>query len=114
MTCIIRNLEAEGVALRECTGKELVKLSAPEERDLILHIAALTDEIILSAKSYDPAKITHYVEELATKFHKFYSACRVKGEDEELMQARLTLCKACAIAIKNVLSLMKIDAPEKM
>ncbi len=111
---IIRNLEAEGITLKTCGEKELTKLTAPEERELILFISALTDEIIASAKAYDPAKITHYVQELATKFHKFYSACRVKGEDEELMQARLTLCKACAIVIKNVLSLMKIDAPEKM
>jgi len=111
---IIRNLEAEGITLKACGEKELTKLTAPEERELILFIAALTDEIIASAKAYDPAKITHYVQELATKFHKFYSACRVKGEDEELMQARLTLCKACATVIKNVLSLMKINAPEKM
>ena len=111
---IMRNLKAEGIEKRTCTTEELSKLSAPEERELILHIAALTDEIILSAKAYDPAKITHYVEELATKFHKFYAACRVKVEDEGLMQARLTLCNATATVIKNVLTLMKIDAPEKM
>ena len=111
---IIRNLKAEGIEKRACTVDELQKLTAPEERELIVHIAALTDEIILSAKAYDPAKITHYVEELATKFHKFYSACRVKVEDEALMQARLTLCNATATVIKNVLTLMKIDAPEKM
>ncbi len=111
---IIRNLEAEGISKRECTTEDLVKLNLNEERELIIHLAALTDEIIASAKAYDPAKITHYVQELATKFHKFYSACRVKGEDEALMQARLTLCSATATVIKNVLTLMKIDAPEKM
>ena len=111
---ILRNLEAEGIAKRQVTADELKLLKLPEEKELILHIAALTDEIIVSAKAYDPAKITHYVEELATKFHKFYSACRVKGEDEALMQARLTLCAATGIVIKNVLTLMKIDAPEKM
>ena len=111
---IIRNLEAEGVKMKNCTAEELSLLKAPEERELILHIAALTDEIIASAKAYDPAKITHYVEELATKFHKFYSACRVKGEDESLMQARLNLCFAASTVIKNMLNLMKIDAPEKM
>ena len=111
---IIRNLEAEGIAKRECTTEDLLKLSSAEERELIIHLGALTDEIIASAKAYDPAKITHYVQELATKFHKFYSACRVKGEDESLMQARLTLCSATATVIKNVLTLMKIDAPEKM
>ena len=111
---IIRNLESEGITLRDCTREELVKLTASEEKELIIHIAGLTNEIIASAKAYDPAKITHYVEDLATKFHKFYSACRVKGEDEDLMMARLNLCKATAVVIKNVLDLLKIDAPEKM
>ena len=111
---IIRNLEAEGVTLRKCNAEELNKLTAPEEKELILHIAGLTGEIIASAKAYDPAKITHYVEELATKFHKFYSACRVKGEDESLMMSRLNLCSATATVIKNVLDLLKIGAPEKM
>ena len=111
---IIRNLETEGIKPANCTKEQLLLLNSPDEKELILHIAALTDEIIASAKSYDPTKMTHYVEELATKFHKFYSSCRVKGEDEDLMQARISLCTATATAIKNVLTLMKIDAPEKM
>lgn len=111
---IIRNLAAEGIERRACTAKELEALTAPEERELIQHISALTDEIVTAAKTYDPARITHYVTELATEFHKFYAACRVKGIDEPLMQARLTLCSATATVIKNVLTLMKITAPEKM
>ena len=111
---IIRNLELEGVKMTTPSKEQLGLLTAPEEKELILHIAALTDEIIASAKAYDPAKITHYVQELATKFHKFYAACRVKGIDNDLMMARLSLCLATATVIKNVLTLMKIDAPEKM
>ncbi len=111
---IIRNLEAEGIKRRKCSQDELSLLNTPEERELTLHIAALTDEIVMSAKTYDPARITHYVTELATKFHKFYSVCRVKGNDESLTQARLTLCSDTATVIKNVLTLMKITAPEKM
>lgn len=111
---IIRNLEAEGIKRRKCSQDELTLLNTPEERELTLHIAALTDEIIMSAKTYDPARITHYVTELATKFHKFYSVCRVKGNDDSLTQARLTLCSDTATVIKNVLTLMKITAPEKM
>lgn len=111
---ILRNLAGEGITRRDCTADELSMLSAPEERELIIHISALTDEIILSAKSYDPARITHYVNELATKFHKFYAACRVKGDDEARTQARLNLCYATGIVIKNVLDMLKITAPEKM
>lgn len=114
ISSILRNLEAEGIKNNPAVLEELELLTAPEERELILHIAALTDEIIASAKAYDPAKITHYVQELATKFHKFYAACRVKGDDDKLTQARLSLCHATGVVIKNVLNLMKIDAPEKM
>ena len=111
---IIRNLAEEGINKREVSAEELKLLKLPEERELILHLASLTDEIIQSAKTYDPARLTHYVNELATKFHKFYGACRVKCEDEALCQARLNLVNAVAIVIKNVLTMMKITAPEKM
>jgi arginyl-tRNA synthetase len=114
ISSIMRNLAAEGVKLRFCTNEELALLTAPEERELILHIAGFTDEIVASAKAYDPAKMTHYVVELATKFHKFYNACRVKGEEEALLQARLNLCQATVTVIKNVLTMLKITAPETM
>lgn len=114
ISSIIRNLASEGITLRNCSAEELALLTASEERELILHIAGFTDEIITSAKTYDPAKMTHYVIELATKFHKFYNACRVKGEREELLQARLSLCMATVTVIKNVLSILKISAPESM
>ncbi|MBQ2175268.1 MAG: arginine--tRNA ligase, partial [Alphaproteobacteria bacterium] len=111
---IIRNLESEGIKIRVPELDELSYLKEPEEKALISHLAGLTDEIINAAKTYDPAKITHYVLELATKFHKFYSVCRVKGENESLMQARLMLCLDTAIVIYNILSMLKITAPKKM
>lgn len=108
---ILRNAESEN---KDFNKENLCKLKEAPERELILYLSALTDEIISAAKTYDPARITHYVTELATRFHKFYSACRVISEDEEMTGARLALCKATAIAIKNVLSMLKITAPEKM
>lgn len=111
---ILRGLKEEGIEPKECTEKELNLLVADEELDLIAHIAGYTDEIISAAKDYDPARITRYVVTLATLFHKFYNSCRVKGVDEDLMQARLYLCTATATVIKNVLTLLKISVPEKM
>ncbi|MBQ6816019.1 MAG: arginine--tRNA ligase, partial [Clostridia bacterium] len=111
---IMRNLQADGVAFKEPTNAELELLTTPEERELILHLSALTEEVVAAAKVYDPAKMTHYVTELATKFHKFYNACRVRGIEEPLMMARIKLCNCTGIVIKNVLNLMKIEAPESM
>lgn len=111
---IARNLQAEGVTIRDCTKTELQMLNTNEERELILCLADFTNEVINAAKAYDPAKITHYVSEVATKFHKFYSVCRVKGIEESLMQARLKLCSATATVIKTALGILKVDAPETM
>ena len=111
---ILRALEADGITPRDCTAEELAQLTAPEEVDLIRHIAEYTDEIVAAAKDYDPVRITRYVIELATKFHKFYNACRVKGEAEGLMQARLTLCRATAVVLRNVLTMFNITVPTSM
>ncbi|MBQ8767812.1 MAG: arginine--tRNA ligase [Clostridia bacterium] len=111
---ILRKVEADGVAVRDCTKEELKLLTAPEEIELIRHLASLTDEIVNSAKNYDPAKITRYCIDLATLFHKFYNACRVAVEDEALMQARLYLCTCVMNVITNILTTFSISTPESM
>ena len=111
---ILKNLAAEGISPRPVTAAELDLLTTSEEKELIRKLATLPEEIIGAAKNYDPARLTHYVIDTATLFHKFYNACRVKGEEEPLMQARLALCMATRIVIENVLGLLKITAPESM
>lgn len=112
---IIKKAQEQGIELKTPSDDELALLNSKEEKDLIRHLSLLTDEIVSSAKSYDPAKITHYVIELATLFHKFYNAQRVMLDDNEgLMQARLFLCKAVKDTIYNILTMLKITAPEVM
>ncbi len=111
---IVRALEKDGITPRACTADELMQLTAPEERELIRHLAAYPLEIVGAAREYDPARITRYVITLANLFHKFYNACRVKGKDEGLMQARLNLCLAVRTVIRNVLTMFKISAPDQM
>ncbi len=111
---IFRKLAEEGITPRDCTREELLLLEASEERELIRHLSSLTEEIILAAKNYDPARITRYTMELASLFHKFYNACRVKCDDERLMQARLYLCACVRDTIKNILTMLRISVPEVM
>ena len=111
---ILRNLESEGIAARSCTEDELCLLGAPEEVELIHLLSSFDSEIIAAARDYDPTKITKYVTNVATYFHKFYNACRVKCDDEKLMQARLSLCIATKTVIKNVLDMFSITCPERM
>lgn len=111
---IIKKAAEEGVEVVTPSAEALNRLNSDEERDLISHLAGLTDEIIGAAKNYDPAKITHYVIDLATLFHKFYNAHRVVSEDKKLTEARLFLCTAVKNTIKNILVMLKVDVPEAM
>lgn len=111
---ILKKMKSEGIEPRDCTQSELSVLTAPEERELIRHLAGLTDEFVTSAKYYDPARITRYVITLATLFHKFYNACHVGVSDETLRDARLYLCCRARDVIVNILSMFKINTPEVM
>lgn len=111
---ILRNLQADGIEPRTCTNEELALLTAPEEIELIRYLSGYTAEIASAAKNMDPAKITKYVSNLSTLFHKFYNNCRVKGEEPALTAARLALCVATKTVIENALSLFKVSAPEQM
>ncbi len=111
---ILKKLESEGVTVRKPEKAELELLTSEEEKDLISHLAALTGVIVNAANTYDPAKITHYATDLATKFHRFYNAQRVMVDNESLMQARIFLCICVRNTMKNVLSMLKIDAPKSM
>ncbi|MGI5894461.1 MAG: arginine--tRNA ligase [Candidatus Merdivicinus sp.] len=111
---ILKKLDTEGITARDVTLEELCQLNTPEEIALIRHIARFPAEIIEAAKAYDPAKMTRYALDLATLFHKFYTACKVFGEAESLMQARLALCLAARTTLRNVLTILKIETPETM
>ena len=111
---ILKNLKADGIEPRECTTQELSLLTAPEELELIRYLSGFTGEVAAAAKLKDPAKITRYVMNLSTLFHKFYNTCRVKGSDEALQAARLYLCTATRTVLENGLALFKVTAPESM
>ena len=114
LTIFLKNLSAQGVEYRPVAEEGLDCLREPAERDIIRHLATLEAEIVAAAKQYDPSRITRYAVELATLFHKYYNACRVHVEDESLMYARLFLCVQVRQVLRNVLDLLKIDAPEVM
>lgn len=93
---------------------EPVRFTEDAELALIRKIAALPELINEAAEEYSPFKLTKYVYELAQIFHKFYDSCPVKDAETEVKRSRLALCGAVKTVINNVLTLLKIDAPEKM
>ncbi len=111
---ILKNLENDKIAIGEFDENSAKLLTSSEEKELIKHLAGLPDCVLESARDYDPSKITRYVVEAATLYHKFYSSCRVKCDDESLMKGRISLCLAVKQVIKNILDMLKITCPEHM
>lgn len=111
---ILRHLKEDGIELPSAGEADLTRLTEPEERDLIKQLASLPDELITTARTMDPSRVVRYCVDTATLFHKFYNACRVRCDDEELMKARLVLCNATRTVLRNVLEMLKIEAPDRM
>ena len=111
---ILKKLAEEGIEFAGLDNCDTSLLTEPAERELIRHIGNFPAEIINAAKNYDPARITRYVVELATLYHKFYNACRVKDAESGLCQARMALCLATKNLLCSVLQIFKIRVPESM
>lgn len=111
---ILRGLREEGVSVRSYDKINPSVLTAEEELDLLRKLCDFPEEIRMAAEALEPARITRYVVDLATVFHSFYTACHVRVEDEELMNARLKLADSVRIVIHGILNMLKITAPEKM
>ncbi len=93
---------------------DLSYLKEPEELDLIKHLEQFGVTIQRAAQGYEPQKLVGYLHDLATTFHKFYTACRVIGDDEKVSAARAALVKAAQIVLAEGLRLLGVSAPEQM
>ena len=77
-------------------------------------LSQFCEELRLAARDYDPSHLNRYLVELAGCFHRFYGACRIKGEEPQIMAARLKLADATRSVLCNGLKLLGVNAPEKM
>ncbi len=89
-------------------------MGTPEELALVKALAQFPEEIHLAARDYDPSRINRYLVALAGDFHRFYNACRIKGEEQGVLSARLKLADTVRAVLANGLGLLGVSAPEKM
>ena len=109
---LLSALAAEGHSVPASADAAL--LSTTEEKELIKQLAALPEEIRLAARDYDPSRVNRYVTELAARFHRFYTVCRLKGAESDVQAARLLLADCTRRVIAVALGIIGVSAPEKM
>ena len=111
---LLRALESEGMRVPAMADVDMALLGQETELALIKQLSAFCEEIKLAARDYDPSHINRYLQELAGCFHRFYNACRIKGEEPALAAARLKLADCTRVVLRNGLRLIGVEAPEKM
>ena len=111
---LLKALAAEGYQVKDAADVDFTVLGAAEEKALIKQLAQYPVVVQLAARDYDPSFINRYLTELAAAFHKFYNACRIKGEAENVLLARLKLADTARAVLKNGMTLIGCSAPEKM
>ena len=111
---LIRNLTGEGHAVPAAADVDAALLSGETETALIKQLSLFCEELRLAARDYDPSHINRYLVELAGCFHRFYTVCRIKGEEDAVLKARLKLADETRSVLKNGLALLGVEAPEKM
>ena len=90
-------------------------LTSPLERDIILMLARFPEVFIDAAENLQPNEIADFANALADKFNKFYAALPViKADPKGLSDARLLLVNGTRTVLRNALSLLGIEAPERM
>jgi arginyl-tRNA synthetase len=111
---ILRKAATEGVTLRPIADANLGLLSSEPELDLLRGLEAVPEQISRAAELRAPSRLTHAAQDLAARFHRFYTDCRVVSDDDELTQARLWLSVGAKQVLANLLGLLGVSAPESM
>ena len=109
---LLNTLAADGLQAAQSVDAAL--LTAEQERDLIKALASFPGEIRMAAEDLDPSRINRYATELASRFHKFYNACRIRGEEQNVAEARLALAERTRTVLENALGVLGVTAPESM
>ena len=111
---VLRNLAADGHKVPAAADIDASLLTTEQEREVIKQLAGLPDEVLHAAQSLDPSRINRYAMELAARFHRFYNACRIKGAEPGVLEARLLLADCVRGAIAVCLDILGVKAPEQM
>ena len=111
---LIARLAEEGEKVPQAGDVDAALMGTAEELALMKALAQFPEEIHLAARDFDPSRINRYLVALAGDFHRFYNACRIKGEEQGVLAARLKLADTVRAVLANGLGLLGVSAPEKM
>ena len=102
--------------LNKCGEPQEYKLPTINEDEyaVLNELGRFKDIVKSSAEKYEPSYVTRYALDLASTFNKFYFTCKIQGEEENVRNFRLAICKSVKIVLTNALELLGIETVEEM
>tara|TARA_B100000212_G_scaffold271717_1_gene211122 strand:- start:1734 stop:2372 length:639 start_codon:yes stop_codon:yes gene_type:complete len=106
--------KAEDLNLNISNDRNLNLLCETMENDLMNSMINFDNIIKKSYEKLDPQIISNYLEDLASKFHKYYSKYKVICDNKDLSESRLFLINNLRIVLRNGLNVLGIEEKERM
>ena len=111
---LVERLAEEGATVQAAADVDASLLTTAEELALVRSLAQYPKELQQAGKENDPSRINRYLVALAGDFHRFYNACRIKGEEPAVLAVRLKLADTVRSVLANGLGLLGVSAPVHM
>ncbi|AGZ25989.1 MULTISPECIES: arginine--tRNA ligase [Staphylococcus] len=109
---ILKQAKEQGIDIS--TDVDFSKITNEKAIELLKKVAEFEPTIESAADSRAPHRMTNYIQDLASHFHKFYNAEKVLTDDIEKTKAHIALVEAVRITLNNALALVGVSAPESM
>ena len=111
---ILKNAQEKSIDISSIKDIRLSLLTNKEELSLIKKLLTYPMVLESAARSYEPHRITFYLQELAKMFHSYYHKYKVITDDTDTAKARLALCQAIKTVLQDALCILGVSSPEKM
>lgn len=114
ISAILRKAAELGITGELPKGHVINKLH-PFEVSVLEMLSRFPEKIREAGSDYSPSIIANYIFDVAKEYNRFYAEVSIFQEpDEQLKSFHIAFCRAVAKTIKDGMSLLGIDVPEKM
>jgi len=111
---MLRKARERGVAADPDPESDLSYLSTREDLELLKAMDSFPDIVASAATTLSPHHVSYFLQDLAGMLHRYYNKHQVLGAEAECRQARIQLMHSVSRVLKNGLTLLGVQAPERM
>lgn len=107
-------IEKSEIDINSILLSDLSVLIEDEEINMVKTLIRFPEIVVLACEKQEPQVVAEYLRDVASAFHTFYHECRILGQADDIMKARILLTYTVKTVLKNGLAILGIKAPNMM